>query len=86
MLPDGTDTLLLVTNDGATEFRLARCPVPREVGPGPHSWAPARAERPDERLERVDGFAGHAVLSFRSETAAPAAGRCRSTPWTPTAS
>ena len=26
---DGSDELLLVTNDGATEFRLARCPVPR---------------------------------------------------------
>ena len=32
------------------------------------TWAPARTERPDERLERVDGFAGYAVLSFRSQT------------------
>ncbi len=68
VLPDGTDTLLLVTNDGATEFRLARCPVPRESDQDHTSWAPARAEHPHERLERVDGFAGHAVLSFRSET------------------
>ena len=68
VLPDGTDTLLLVTNDEATEFRLARCPVPRDSDQDHTSWAPARAERPDERLERVDGFAGHAVLSYRSET------------------
>ncbi|MDZ5623286.1 prolyl oligopeptidase family serine peptidase [Nocardioides sp. HM23] len=68
VLPDGTDTLLLVTNDDATEFRLVRCPVPRDSDQDHTSWSPARAERPDERLERVDGFAGHAVLSFRSQT------------------
>jgi oligopeptidase B len=68
VLPDGTDTLLLVTNDDATEFRLARCPVPRAAHQDHTMWTPARAERPDERLERVDGFAGHAVLSFRSQT------------------
>ncbi len=68
VLPDGTDTLLVVTNDGATEFRLARCPVPRESDQDHTTWAPARAERPDERLERVDGFVGHAVISFLSET------------------
>lgn len=67
VLPDGTDALLLVTNDDATEFRLARCPVPREADQDHTSWSPARAERPDERLERVDGFAGYAVLSFRSQ-------------------
>ncbi len=68
VLPDGAETLLLVTNDGATEFRLARCPVPRDAHQDHTSWAPARAGRPDERVERVDGFAGHAVLSFRSGT------------------
>ncbi len=68
VLPDGTDTLLLVTNDDATEFRLARCPLPRDSDQDHTTWTPARAERTDERLERVDGFAGHAVLSFRSET------------------
>ena len=68
VLDDGTDTLLLVTNDDATEFRLARCPVPREAHQDHTCWVPARAERPHERLERVDGFAGHAVLSFRSRT------------------
>ena len=42
-------------------------PGPPRLRPGPHVLAPARAERPAERLERVDAFAGHAVLSFRSE-------------------
>ena len=64
---DGSDTLLVVTNDDATEFRLARCRCPGRR-PGPHGMAPVRPERPDERLERIDAFAGHAVLSYRSET------------------
>jgi oligopeptidase B len=68
VLPDGSDTLLLVTNDDATEFRLARCPVPRDADQDHTAWTSARAARPDERVERVDGFAGHAVLSFRSGT------------------
>ncbi len=68
LLPDGAETLLLVTNDDATEFRLARCPVPRDADQDHTSWARARAERPHERLKRVDGFAGYAVLGFRSET------------------
>jgi oligopeptidase B len=68
VLDDGTDTLLVVTNDDATEFRLARCPVPREADQDHTSWAPVRPEQPAERLERVDAFAGHVVLSFRSET------------------
>ena len=68
VLPDRTDTLLLVTNDDATEFRLARCPVPRDSDQDHTSWTPARAERSDERIERVDAFAGYAVLGYRSET------------------
>ena len=64
--PDGSDVLLLVTNDGATEFRLARCPVPRDGDQDHAAWAPVRDEDPAERLERVDAFAGHVVLSLRS--------------------
>jgi oligopeptidase B len=64
--PDGAGELLLVTNDHATEFRLARCPVPRSSDQDHTSWEPARREDPDERLLRVDAFAGHVVLSFRS--------------------
>ena len=67
VLPDGTDTLLLVTNDDAQEFRLARCPVPRGADQDHLAWEPVRPEDPDERLERVDAFATHAVLTFRSQ-------------------
>ena len=67
VLPDGTDTLLIVTNDDAQEFRLARCPVPRDADQDHLSWEPVRPEEPSERLERVDAFATHVVLSFRSD-------------------
>ena len=67
VLPDGTETLLVVTNDGAQEFRLARCPVPRDADQDHTAWEPVRPEDPAERLERVDAFATHVVLSFRSE-------------------
>ncbi len=66
VLPDGTDALLLVTNDGATEFRLARCPVPRSADQDHTAWQPLRPEAPAERLEQVEAFAGHVVLAFRS--------------------
>ena len=67
VLPDGTDTLLVVTNDEAEEFRLVRCPVPREADQDAGSWEAVRSEDPAERLERVDAFATHAVLWFRSD-------------------
>jgi len=66
VLPDGTEVLLLVTNDQAQEFRLAQCPVPRAADQDHHTWRPVREEDPDERLERVDAFGSHAVLSLRS--------------------
>jgi oligopeptidase B len=66
VLPDGDDNLLLVTNDDAVEFRLARCPVPREADQDHLAWEPARPEDPDERLERVEAFESHVVLVFRS--------------------
>jgi oligopeptidase B len=62
---DGSDELLLVTNDAATEFRLARCPVPRSGDQDASSWAPVRPEDPAERLERADAYAGHVVLTSR---------------------
>ena len=67
ILPDGTDALLVVTNDQAEEFRLARCRVPRDADQDHRTWEPVRPEDPAERLERIDAFASHAVLSFRSE-------------------
>ena len=63
---DGSDELLLVTNDGATEFRLARCPVPRSGDQDSSAWAPVRPEDPAERLEQVDAYAGHVVLTSRT--------------------
>jgi oligopeptidase B len=66
VLPDGTDLLLLVTNDDAEEFRLASCPVPRDGDQDHRLWEPVRPEDPAERLERVDAFAGQVVLGFRS--------------------
>lgn len=68
VLADGNDALLVVTDDEATEFRLARCPVPRDGDQDHTAWSAVRPEDPDERLERVDAFAGHAVLSYRSGT------------------
>jgi oligopeptidase B len=57
--------LLLVTNDAAQEFRLVAAPVPT-LDQDHTAWVEVRAERPAERLERVDAFAGHAVLSLRT--------------------
>jgi oligopeptidase B len=64
--PDGGE-LYLVTDDGATEFRLMRAPVSE---PGREHWAqldcpaigPART---DTRLLRCDVFAGHLLLTLR---------------------
>ncbi len=66
VLGDGSDVLLVVTNDGAPEFRLACCEVPRVTDQDHHAWRAVRQEEPTERLERVDAFATHAVLGFRS--------------------
>lgn len=62
----GAGELLLVTNDGATEFRLVAAPVPAGADQGPETWREVRPERDDERLERVDAFAGHVVLTLRT--------------------
>ena len=67
VLPDGEETLLLVTDDEAPEFRLARCPVPREADQDHSAWTSVRIEDSAERLEQVDTFADHVVLSYRAE-------------------
>ncbi len=66
VLADGSDALLLVTNDDAVEFRLARCPVPRGSDQDSDTWKSVRPQNSAERLERVDAFAAHVVLSVRS--------------------
>ncbi|HSV38722.1 MAG TPA: prolyl oligopeptidase family serine peptidase [Nocardioidaceae bacterium] len=68
IFPDGGEALLVVTNDAATEFRLMHCPVPRDSDQTHEAWHELRPENPEERLERVDAFGSHAVLSFRSAT------------------
>lgn len=64
-----TDELLLVTNDDAVEFRLVRAPVPRAAAQDHTAWTEVAPERPAERLERVDAFASHLVLSLRTGAA-----------------
>ncbi len=66
VLPDGSESLLVVTDDGAPEFRLMRAPVPRSADQDHAAWEELLPERPAERLERVDAFAGHLVLSLRT--------------------
>ena len=68
LFADGRESLLLVTNDGATEFRLMESPVPRTSDHTHEVWTDVRPENPGERLERIDAFATHAVLSYRAET------------------
>jgi oligopeptidase B len=64
---DGRGSFLLVTNDEAIEFRLVSCPVPDANGQDHATWREARPEAPDERLVRVDAFAGHVVLTLWRE-------------------
>ncbi len=64
-----SDLLLLVTNDEAVEFRLVSAPVPRHGDQDHTAWTEVRGEDPAERLERVDAFAGHVVLSVRTHAA-----------------
>jgi oligopeptidase B len=63
----GGDTLLVVTNDDAVEFRLMTAPVPRDADQDHTTWREARPEHPDERLLRADAFAGAVVLAYRAD-------------------
>ncbi len=60
--PDGAEHLLVVTNDGAAEFRLMSAPLDAS---GTDAWVEVVAAEPGERLLDVDAFAGHLVLSLR---------------------
>ncbi len=66
-LPDGTSSLLVVTNDGAPEFRLVSAPVPREADQDHTTWRPVRELDPGERLESVEAFASDVVLVSRAD-------------------
>jgi len=66
----GTDHLYVVTNEGgADNFRLAVTDVAAVTSGqvGPAHWREVVAHRPDVRLEAVDAFADHLVLSERAE-------------------
>jgi oligopeptidase B len=58
-----TDRFYVLTNaDGAANFALMVAPV---ANPARAAWETVVAHRPDVRLEDVDAFAGHLVLSER---------------------
>jgi oligopeptidase B len=61
--PDG-GALVVLTNDGATEFRLLLAPADGTVAE-PRRWRELVAEDPLERLHRVDAFASYLVVSLR---------------------
>src|SRR5258708_38438242 len=58
------DRFLILTNDGALNFRLMAAPV---SSPGRDAWTEVVPERPGVRLNMTDVFAGHVVLGQRSD-------------------
>lgn len=58
------DRLLIVTNDGAPEFRMMSAPL---SAPGRDSWVEVVAEDPSERLYDVTAFATHVVTTLRRD-------------------
>jgi len=58
------DRLLILTNDGATNFRLMSTPID---SPGRASWTEVVPERPGVRLNFTDVHRGHVVLGQRSD-------------------
>jgi oligopeptidase B len=60
---EGGGELYVVTNDGATEFRLMRAPLKADRD----DWIEVIAENPAERLVAVATFTGHVVVTFRRD-------------------
>jgi oligopeptidase B len=58
------ERFLILTNDGAKNFRLMAAPV---SNPGRASWTELVAERGDVRLNSIDVHRGHVVLGQRSD-------------------
>ena len=58
------DRFLILTNDGARNFRLMAAPVSSS---GRASWAEVVPERPDVRLNFTDVHINHVILGERSE-------------------
>ncbi len=62
VMPDGSERLLVLHNDGAENFELAT------ASPGrPEVWAPLVPHRADTRLIDVDAFSDHLMLYFRKD-------------------
>jgi oligopeptidase B len=60
----GQDVLLVLHNDGAENFELARAPI---HATSHEQWEPLIPHDPGVRLEDVDAFATHVVVSQRSD-------------------
>ncbi len=60
----GEDVFLVLHNDGAENFELAQAPV---ATPTPEHWTTLVPHRADTRLEDVDAFRDHIVLSYRRD-------------------
>ncbi|HEY4913445.1 MAG TPA: S9 family peptidase [Candidatus Dormibacteraeota bacterium] len=58
------DRFLILTNDGARNFRVMAAPL---SSPGRASWIEVVPERHGVRLNYTDAFAGHVVLGQRSD-------------------
>ena len=58
------DRFLILTNDGATNFRLVAAPV---SSPGRPAWTDVVPERAGVRINFIDVFRGHVVLGQRSD-------------------
>ena len=61
------DRLLVVTNDGAEDFRLLEAPLPSDAGGQPPPWRELIGARPGIRLDGVDCFADFAVVHERKD-------------------
>ena len=61
---DQEDRFLIVTNDGARNFRLMQAPI---SNPGRDSWSEVVPEREGVRLNFIDVHINHVVLGRRSE-------------------
>jgi len=63
-IEDQEDRLLILTNDGALDFRLMAAPL---SSPGRVSWTDVVPERPGVRLNAIDVHIDHVVLGQRSD-------------------
>jgi oligopeptidase B len=65
--PDGSEDLLVVTDDGAVEYRLMTAPVPDGTHQDATTWVEVRAEGRGQQLLRVDAFAEAVLLTIRED-------------------